>query len=288
MVALVTMDRRCWPVIAALAAFALAGCQGTFTNDLATEAPADPAVTRVQVGLLGVEFQTADGSTKTLEFTAPETVDLLELVNGTPLRMFTTEKLDTGEYTGVRLLFDNQTDGTVSNTTGGELPLLLEDGPFAALGFTVADNKRTAEDVTLALDLRQSLAFDEAAQQYTLTPQLRAVSTTDAAQITGNVTAKCPTGSTLAQGGAVYVYAGSDVTPDDIDRIDAEPYATTRVEASGTAFAYTLRFLPPGHYTLALTCNGDIDAIATSDALVFQDVQNVTLDTAQTLQLDLN
>ena len=287
MVALGAIDRRCSLLVTALAALSLAGCQGTFTNDLATEAPADPAVTRVQVGLLGVEFQTVDGGTKTLEFTAPETVDLLELVRGTPLRMFTTEKLDTGEYTGVRLLFDNQTAATVTDTTG-EFPLVLEDGPFAAVDFTVADNKRTAEDVTLALDLRQSLAFDEAGQQYTLAPQVRAVSTTDAAQITGNVTARCPTGSTLAQGGAVYVYAGADVTPDDIDRIDAEPYATARVEASGATFTYTLRFLPPGRYTLALTCNGDADALATSDALEFQDVQNVTLATAETLQLDLD
>jgi hypothetical protein len=279
---------KCWHVVGVLAALALAGCQGTFTNDLATDAPADPAVNQVQVGLLGVEFQTADGNTKTLEFTAPETINLFELVQGAPLRMFTTEKLDVGQYTGVRLLFDNQTDATVTSTTGGTFPLVLEDGPFAAVDFTVADNKRTAEDLTLALDLRQSLAFDDAGQQYTLTPQLRAVSTTDAAQITGTVTAKCPSGSTLAQGGAVYVFPGSDVTPDDIDRIDAEPYATTRVEASGTTFAYTLRFLPPGHYTLALTCDGNKDAVATSDTLVFQDVQNVKLDTAETLQLDLD
>lgn len=266
---------------------ALAGCEGTFTNDLATDAPADPAVTQVQVALLGVEFETADGSTHELKFTDPETVDLLDLAD-TPLRMFTTEQLPADEYTGVRLLFDDQVDTTVVNSTSGGFPLVLQAGSFATIDFTVADNRRSQDDVTVALDLRQSLSFDDANQQYTLKPALRAVSTSDAAQISGTVTATCPTGSSLSQGGAVYLYAGADVTPDDLDAIDSEPYATTRVATSGGSFTYALRFLAPGRYTLALTCGGDTDQLGASDDLEFQDVQNVRVDSGETLTIDLD
>ena len=268
---------------------ALAGCEGTFSNDLATDAPADPAVTQVQVALLGVEFETADGSTHELKFTDPETVDLLDLAD-TPLRMFTTEQLPADQYTGVRLLFDDQVDTTVVNSTSGEFPLVLQAGSFATVDFTVTDNRRSQDDVTVALDLRQSLSFDDADQQYTLKPALRAVSTSDSAQISGTVTATCPTGSSLSQGGAVYLYAGADVTPDDLDAIDAEPYATTRVVGTtgGSSFTYALRFLAPGRYTLALTCEGDVDQLGASDDLGFQDVQNVRVDSGETLTIDLD
>jgi hypothetical protein len=103
-------------------------------------------------------------------------------------------------------------------------------------------------------------------------------------------TAACPAGTTLETGGAVYLFEGSDVTPDDLDGVDAEPYATTRVVPSGTpdAFDYTLRFLPPGDYTLALTCQGDADILDQSDDLTFVDTQNVRLDTAAAAEVDLD
>ena len=57
----------------------LAGCEGTFTNDLATEPPADPEIAEVRVGLLGLEFEASGGGTRTLDFRDAEAVDLLEL-----------------------------------------------------------------------------------------------------------------------------------------------------------------------------------------------------------------
>jgi hypothetical protein len=267
------------------------GCEGTFTNDLSADPPADPAVTQVNVDLLGVELQKTDGSTEELKFASTEAVDLLTFVDGTPLRMFTDERLSAGDYTGVRLLFDSANAATVVTSVGGELPVTVDDGQFAPVSFTVTDNRRSLAQVSLTLDLRQSLKLNDSADGYTLTPVVRSAVTADAATLNGMVaTAACPAGLALGTGGAVYLFEGADVTPDDLDSVDAEPYATTRVVPSGASseFEYTLRFLPPGDYTLALTCQGDEDVLDRSDDITFVDAQNVQLDTAEAAELNLD
>jgi len=269
-------------------ALLLAGCQGRFTADLATDAPADTAVTQVQAGLLGLELRKSDGTTATVEFTAGELVNLVDLDNGNPLRLFTNEQLKAGTYDGIRLLFDDSMDATVT-TLNGQFPMQLVQGDFAPVDFTVADNKSSLETLTLAIDLRQSLTFDSGAADYTLTPHLRAVPTSDAAEIQGAVTANCPSGTSLS-GGAVYLFEGSDVTPDDLDAITPNPTITTNVtgDAFLGQFSYALRVVPPGDYTLALTCRGDEDSPSTDDDLGFLDVENVSVDKGQVLQSDLN
>jgi hypothetical protein len=268
----------------------LAGCDtATFTADVGTDAPADSQVARVQVNLLGLEFRRDDGTTTTLEFNAAEPVDLFDLQAGDPLRLFTDEELPVGRYSGVRLLFDDdQDDSVVTRSAGGEFPLRLAEGAFATVDFAVVEEERSQEDLTLMLDLRQSLSFDEAADEYTLTPRLRVVRTAEAAMIEGAVTADCPVGTSLATGGAVYLFPGKGVAVDDLDGAAAEPLATTRVTETGfSGFTYALRFLPAGNYTLALTCRGDQDALGEDDDLDFRNVRDVELDEGEVLQRNL-
>ena len=267
----------------------LSGCDtATFTSDFATEAPADSDVTGVQVNLLGLEFRTADGTTTSLEFSTPEQVDLLDLRNGDPLRLFTDEELPVGQYVGVRLLLDEDQDDSVVSTSEREFPLLLAEGAFATVDFAVVEEERSREALTLMLDLRPSLVFDDADDEYTLTPQLRAIRTEDAARIEGSVTVTCPAGTALSTGGAVYLFSGNDAEVDDLDGIGAEPVATTRVVASDVGgFRYALRFLPAGDYTLALTCRGDEDLLGVDDDLRFSNVADVSVDDAEVLQRNL-
>jgi hypothetical protein len=70
------------------------------------------------------------------------------------------------------------------------------------------------------------------------------------------------------------------VTPDDLDGVGVEPFATTSVERSPatTALVYSLRFLPAGDYTLALTCNGYEDELGVDDDLRFRNVTNVRIN----------
>jgi hypothetical protein len=275
-------------VLVPAAVLLLGGCDARLTVDLNTNPPADPAITRVDANLRGLDFRRADGSSDTLEFRAGELVDLLDLQDAGTLRLFTDETLPAGRYTGVRLLFDEAEDDNVVARGVVESPLLLQEGAYAAVDFQVEDDESSDESISLVLDLRQSLSYEDAADEYTLTPALRAVPTGAAARIEGTVASACPTGTSLADGGAVYLYAGSGVTPDDVDGAEAEPYATTRVRVDGAAPSYALGLLQAGRYTLALTCRGNEDERGTSDDLEFRVVVDVEVDAREVLRRDLD
>jgi len=279
--------RRARAVVPALVL--LVGCEGRFTADLATDPPADPQIAQLRVSLLGLEFRKVDGAAATMEFRTGELVDVLDLSTGDPMRLFTSEQLSSGRYTGVRLLFDEGVDATATTTGGDVFPVVLADGAFAAVDFTVQDDESSSESVTLTLDLRQSLDFDQVDDEYTLTPHLRAVRTGEAAQITGSVNVACPAGTSLILGGAVYLFAGTDITPDDIDGVAPEPYATTAVlpDTISGQLTYALRFLAPGDYTIAPTCRGNGDQPVADDDLEFGDAVNATVEASQVLQRNL-
>jgi hypothetical protein len=275
-----------------LALFALlAGCEGEVTMDLGTELPADPSITQVVANIRGLEFTTSGGGTETLEFRDSEPTDFIDLAddNGV-LRLFTGEELSEGNYTGVRLLFDEDRldDAFVSLADGTQFPLNVGDGDYASLRFDIEDNDSSSDSFTLLLDLRQSLRFDDGNDEYMLTPVMRAVNTEDMSRIDGDVSVTCPAGDDLSTG-AVYLYEGEDVTPDDIDGADVEPFATAPIFTgqNGSVFFYSLRYLPAGDYTLAVSCIGNDEDPGEDEDLEFRNVVNVQLDDSETVTLDL-
>jgi hypothetical protein len=280
-------------IVAALG-LALAGCDNfRFTADLATDAPSNASATSVEVNLLGLDFRREDGTDRTLEFSNPQVVNLLDLETGDPMRLFTDEDLPAGHYIGVRLLFDSDEDPNQVTTSTGEFPIVLADDAFASVAFTVEESSGTNsggnKSLSLLLDLRQSLSFDGVAEEYTLTTHVRVVPANDAAQVQGNVLVDCTETGSLDTIGAVYLFSDHDVEPDDLDGFGVEPFATTRVTASGTGgFLYTLRFLPADDYTLAFTCRGNRDDVSVDDDLDFSRVQNISLSDGQTLQRDID
>ncbi len=288
------MQPRCERVCSGLAVVALAlllsGCDAAWiTVDLGTDPPANPEISAVQANLLGLEFRKGDSTTTTLEFRDGEIVDLLDLRDGDPLRLFTNEELPAGTYTGVRLLFDPDQEQSRVTTSEGNTRLRLAAGAFTAVSFTVEDEKESREEFTLTLDLRQSLSFDEANDRYTLTPALRSVRTEDAARVEGSVAVVCPAGTVLRDDGAIYLYSGRNVQPDDLDGAEAEPFATTGViDLGAAAFRYALRFLPAGNYTMAFTCQGDEEVPGSSENLDFRNVENVALEAGDVLQRNLD
>ena len=280
-----------WKTVAvAVLGVVLAGCEGTFTGDVAADAPADPALETVHADLLGLEFRRAGGGTRTLEFTAPERVEWLALAEGAPLRLFTDEPLAEATYSGVRLLFADDPDGVVVDESGAEFALSVEDGDYAELDFTIAEDERDSHAWVLTLDLRRSLVFVDANEGYTLTPALRAVRRDRAAAVAGRVEFDCPGGEALERVGAVYLFEGAAVTPDDLDGDGVEPVATARVriEDAGSDPVFAIRNVEPGDYTLALTCQGDEDVPGTDDALTFSRVRSARLVAGETVERDLD
>ncbi|WP_161829916.1 DUF4382 domain-containing protein [Steroidobacter agaridevorans] len=266
----------------------LAGCEGEVTMDLGTELPADPNITQVVADIRGLEFTKSGGGTETMEFRGSEQVDLIDLAddNGV-LRLFTSEQLSEGTYTGVRLLFDEDRadDAFVSTFAGTQFPLNLADSAPASLSFQIEDNESSSESFTLLLDLRKSLSFDEDTDEYTLTPTLRAVESSEMSRIEGNVSVTCLSGT--LERGAVYLFQNSDVTPDDIDGAGVEPFATSPIFTVGGGFVYALRYLPAGSYTMAVTCIGNDDEPLTDEDLLFRNVVNVDVDDGETITRNL-
>jgi hypothetical protein len=240
------------------------------------------------VNLRGVEFSTSSGRTQSLEFRDSQPIDLIALAEDSGmLRLFTDEELPEGNYTGVRLLFDEDRldDAFVRLVDGTEFPLNVTQGDYAPLRFDVDDNDNSSESFTLVLDLRKSLSFDDDNDEYT--PALRAVVTEDMSRIEGTLSINCPGSSSLGEG-AVYLFEGRNVTPDDIDGAGVEPFATSPVfTGPGSSFFYSLRYLPAGDYTLAVTCIGNDEDPLADDDLRFRNTTNVNLDEQETITLDL-
>lgn len=276
--------------IVLLAGLLLAGCQGQVTVDMVTDVPADRRIQRVNASITGLEFRKDNGGTKKLSFTAGQPVNLLDYLDGNALRVFTNEDLSEGTYTGVRLTFeaDPADDPVIVDADGDTFPLTIAEGEYADLKFTVEKDKSSSDSFTLTLDLRQSLIFNDADDEYTLQPHLRSVEAGESGQITGFVDTTCPSGSSLANGGAVYLFTGEGVEPDDRDGAGVEPFATTDVfQTTDGRRAYGLRFLPPGDYTIAVTCEGNLENPDTDEnEMDFQRTDNVRVEEDRTVRVD--
>jgi hypothetical protein len=276
--AVLPRGRTAAPFIAA--SVFVSNCEGelALTTDLAVEPPADIAIQQVVTPLLGLEFRRSDSATQTLEFSAADPTDLLDASGASLLRLFTDEELPEGTYTGVRLLFDDQQsdDASVLDASGAQRALVITEGTYADISLSVDEDDSTDEALTLTLDLRQSLSFDEAQAQYELNPILRSVRTEDAGEILGTITTEC------AGQSAVYAFRG-DVEPDDIGGTGADPYLTT----SAFNASYVFSFLPEGQYTLAVACNSEIEDPTVDDEIEFRGTQTVDLEEAESLQQDL-
>jgi hypothetical protein len=285
------MQRSAWslPRLGAVAVLALlAGCEGNVTMDMTTELPADPDITQVVANVRGLEF-TGSSGTETLEFTQAQQLDFMDYADDeSTFRLFTSENLPEGSYTGVRLLFDeNQDDDeafvAVAGTSGGTFAMNVVQGDYASINFEFEDNDSTSESLTLMLDLRQSLSFNDDTDEYTFTPVLRAMPTGDISSIQGTLSVTCPAGDSLVEG-AVYLFEGENITPDDLDGAGVEPFATSPVFTNNF---YSLRVLPEGTYTMAVTCIGNDDDAATDQDLEFRNIVNVELDANEVLERDL-
>jgi hypothetical protein len=265
-------------------AIALVGCEGTVTVDFGTQAPAEPAIASVIVEVDGVQFEKSDGGVQTLEFDTSQSIDLMSYLDGNGFRLFTEEQLSDGEYTGVRLIFgsDEDENNRVLLTDGRDFPLALSGtDAFSDVTFSVNKDDSSSDAIQLTLDLRQSLQFDEDDEDGTvLTPVIRAIRTEDAGGVAGNVIVSCPLDGSLA----VYLFP-NEVTPDDRDNADVEPYLTTGIALSNSnaATGYAFPYLPEGSYTLATTCRGNEETPSLSEDLDFRNVIAVEVEAEESL-----
>jgi Domain of unknown function (DUF4382) len=268
-----------------------------------TDAPVDSAQ-HVVVQFSGVAFKREGETAETMTQLnpSPQSVDLLEYQGGKAAVLIQNVPLPAGTYEWVRLLVNadpNVRDSYLVDSSGAECELRIPSGAETGLklnrGFTLPADGSVA--LTVDFDLRQSVhappglsSSGACTQAYLLRPTLRLVDDADVGAIAGTVNAALvPTGCVPV----VYVFAGSNVIPDDYETssssssassgssssavVDVDALTTAKVEVVNglTAYGFKSAFLPVGAYTVSFTCTADdMDA---DETLTFVQTQNVTV-----------
>lgn len=243
------------------------GSSGTMSLGV-TDTPVDGAQT-VQVAFTGVTLQGPNGQ-KTITFSKEKTINLLNLQGNASTSLFSGETVPAGQYQWIRLNLD-LANSYIITSSGNQYPLTIPSGSQTGLklvqGFTVAQGSQA--DFTIDFDLRKSLTMTSnsstGAVTYILKPALRLINNQQIGTISGTVSSTFTVGSTaLSTTGcypAVYVYQSTGITPEGFDVTvtgGTAPLtsATLNLDNSTGKYNYTVGFLAPGSYTLAVTCSG--------------------------------
>jgi len=272
------------------AILAVAGCGGSggggggaSTGTLSLQITDGPVETaeHVYIQFSGLEIQAADGKRTTLYYcedpadatktvlsdtacttlAAPKQLDLLALTGGEAKALLNDFTLPSGHYSWIRLMVDTAGlhDSYIVLLGGAEEELTIPSGDQTGLklnrGFDVPAGG--SADFTIDFDLRKSVHVTGTGE-YMLRPTLRMVDNVMVGSISGTVDASLvPSGCTPA----VYVFAGSAVTPDDIDGIAPDPVSTASVklDSNDGMYKYKAAFLEAGSYTITFTCDAAAD-----------------------------
>lgn len=244
-----------------------------------TDAPVDGA-TSVVVAFTGIELHGADGTTTSIDFAAPQHIDLLKLQGGATGVLTQGTAVPAGNYQWLRLKVladkDTQNESYITLSNGGQYPLYIPSGAETGLklvsGFTVAQGGTTS--VLIEFDLRKSVTAPQGqSPDYILKPALRVINELQVGKIAASVDLAALTAAQLGSGAAVsgcnaglYVFSGATATPDDADgdAVDdggADPvvYMPLPYDGVTTTASLTIPFMATGSYTVAATCNFNID-----------------------------
>lgn len=263
-----------------------------------------------------IDLRNPDGTA--LEF------NLLNYQQGETFPLFNDERVPAGVYAHARLVLeapaktpvvcagqDPEGGSHVVRKTDGPVPIFVPSG--SNNGVKLAHPFRVPRDgeaaVVIDFDLRQALHRPTGQTCYFLRPVFRVEAVKDTGRIVGTVLSSMLDGSNglcsdddPETGNAVYVYREENQTPGDIDAVDdaddngqADPMATATVNQDDVTgdYEYVLSFLSPGDYTVAFTCQADLDQIPNPDGLtddekqanddiIFQDPQNAEVEAKKT------
>lgn len=252
------------------------GGNGAGTGELSlsiTDAPVDGAEA-VVVFFDAVTVHSGGGSRQTYSVNDPVTgqpgrsIDLLQLTGSRSVVLLDNQQLSAGQYSWIRLDVDLDPSRSYIEIAGQRHELRCtscdNNGLKLNRSFDVPTDGAIA--FTVDFDLRSSISDPQSGPHFNLRPTLRVVETALAGNIAGNVDS---TLITSLGGGpcAVYVYEGSGVTPNDIFLPEMgdppltwnNPVSTASVDFDGSSYSYEVAYLPAGAYTVALTCDAQID-----------------------------
>lgn len=226
-----------------------------------TDAPVDGAE-HVWITITGVTLKrSGSDQEQRIDVTGNEIeVDLLSLSNGTTLPLF-TESVTAGEYQWARFQIS---DARIEWINGGmeDLQLPTQDELKTSGNFSVP--RDGVANYTVDWDLRKSIVEVGSSGNYKLKPVLHLRDDDNVGFIQGHfdetyLSTECA-GETNVP--AVYLYFGHSIIPDDMGGAGTEPMASVKLDTSNDFY---IGMLNPGNYTLAFTCDGDLDEPETDE-----------------------
>jgi len=254
-----------------------------------TDAPFDDAVS-VMVTFVEVRLKKkGSGGWVSIDLSGkPLTIDLLALQGTKTAPLLFDKGVPYVDYDELRLIVDTTPMANKIQLTNGWLKdLKIPSGGSSGLkikgDFTVSSTLPTL--LVVDVDLRQSIK--KAGPNYIMNPVVRLVKGDNFGHSRGIVDPALLTAASCSDPlvdtfNSVYVYSGHNVTPDDINqksKKNVNPLTTTRIgyDAATSSYMYEAAFLPAGDYTIAFTCNSNLDDLDKNDNLKFFDIQNVTV-----------
>ncbi|MDX1456533.1 MAG: DUF4382 domain-containing protein [Marinobacter sp.] len=288
---------------------ALAACGGGSSDSAdtgkvsvaVTDAPASE-FTDVTISFTGISLKPAGGKWIEFTFDEPKTWNLLDLTGGMSEPLITDEEVPAGEYSELRLLIDTDNSYVVLESQPDyQATLAVPSGEQSGLklkgDLIVAADATT--DFTIDFDVAKSIVNPQGTSlaDYLLKPSLRIVNNLEVGAISGEV--DYPQINSIRSGdaaltdcatdfpGAVYVYAGADVTPTDLNLADDDtsndPLMIVPVtdEDNNGLYEFTAAFLTAGDYTISYSCQLDDSEVADTELadnpLQFEGTQTVTV-----------
>lgn len=255
-----------------------------------TDAPIDNAA-KVTVTFTSVELKVDNpGFSKLFEFNIPKTIDLLTLQGTQTEILLDNVAIEPGQYNEIRLIVDDTGMNSLIELVDGSVhPLKIPSGSSSGLklkGDIIIPANRAAK-FTIDFDVRQSIVRAGNSSNYLLKPVLRLLDDTSVGHIRGSVEGALLTDASCSDAdanthNAVYVYAGAGVIADDINQLsetDVDPITTASIQydVNSDSYLFEAAFLEAGDYTIAITCNADLEDIEADDDLLFFNSQNVTV-----------
>jgi hypothetical protein len=259
-----------------------AASSGSLTLNL-TDGPIDSA-SEVNIVFTGIDLHQASGATTSIDFSTPKSIDLMKLQNGVTGVLTQDSTVPAGDYDWMRLKVlatkNSQGESYIKLLSGQQYPLWIPSGSETGLKlvrpFKVAQGSVTK--LVIDFDLRKSITAPPGQDpNYIMRPTLRLLDQLQVGKITTTVnlatlaTAQLGAGAAVsACKGGLYLFSGGAAVPDDQDgdaTDGADPIVYLPLAYDGVTPSVTISvpFVEVGTYTLAATCNFDVDAADTND-----------------------